>query len=236
MTADATSSLSPYRLTRQHRWEACIHEAGHAIVAALGGYPCRYIAVAPEGTVDWLPTNNQGLTLTNLWGFCTTDCYCPPLGYLRWSEEECRYDTDAAHDAQRRYLKSGSPLMRALYRQGLRAMVCHNLAGLLAEALERGETAETLDLESYWDYPESPDDLSQALAYCDLLPRRWYREFEHAQQTTSAVLKDYWPVVKTLAEALEQAGHLSEEAVFPYLPPPLGNWPLPPSRSARSSL
>ena len=223
MTADATSSLSPFRLNRQQRWESCIHEAGHAIVAALGGYPCRELVTAPEGAATgWQFTDCQGVVVTGSAGFCSIDHCWPALKHLSWNEDGY-YDTDVAHAVQHQYLKPLNRSLRARYRQGLRALVCDLLAGPLAKTRYRGEAPLVENSGAF------QDDFLKAEAYCDLLPFRTVREFEHARQLAVAALEDYWPMVMTLAEALEKAGRLSEEAVFPYLPPPLANWPPSPA-------
>ena len=229
MTDLAMPSLAPYHVTPEQRRGACIHEAGHAVVAALGGFPCEEITVAPDGDPgsDWLVTNGEGVIAACLGGFCSFRAPYPPLGFLKWSEENSRYDTEAAHAVQRQYLSFLTRSTRAWYRRGLRTLACETLAGPLADARYRGE-APLVEIPV-----NVPEDFHQAEAYCDLLPFRKEREFEHARQLAVAALEDYWPAVLTLAEALENAGRLTEEAVFPYLPPPLKNWPPPPPTRPR---
>ena len=233
MTADATSSLSPYRLTPELRRSVCIHEAGHAVVAALGGWNCREMAIAPEGATDMTYTDPLNVRHTGQWGCCYFDPLLPelpPLPVLHPDVQTGLYeprDIDVARGLLGQYLRLVNSAFQVKYYRDLRLWVCTTMAGPLADDAYAGRHTDEHPavLNTYADRWA---EFSQADAYCGLLPLQQRREAKHAVWLTAAALEDYWPAVMTLAEVLEKAGHLSEEAVLPYLPPPLKNWPPPP--------
>lgn len=230
MTHDSMP-LPVYRLTPERRFQCCVHEAGHAIAAALADRQCVELAVAPEGAEDWRPVTSRGCRLDgDLWGYCTSHPVPLPLAHLKWDSETCEegYDLTPAMGAQTALLEClKKPIFRAVYYLDLRSVLCCFLAGHIAESILMNEEPW---LES--DYT-GPDDINRAEACCYLLPYRSRREFDHAVDQTTAALREHWPAVLALAEALALAGTLDEDALRPYLPPPLKDWPTPPPRKTR---
>jgi hypothetical protein len=55
-------------LTREERKAVCVHEAGHAVLHALGGAFVYRVAVAPEGATEWTTTARKGEALADLVG------------------------------------------------------------------------------------------------------------------------------------------------------------------------
>ncbi len=224
MTHDSTPSFV-YRLTEHRRFQCCVHEAGHAVAAALANRQCLELAVAPEGSEEWRPVTSRGRCLDASWGYCTSHPVPLPLAYLKWDPETTGFDLTTAKQAHVALLDSlGRPAFRAAYYRDLRATLCGSLAGEIAEGLLLGEEP-CLESDS-----TEPDDINTAEAYCDLLPYRNVREFDHAVGQTTIALRNHWRAVMILAEALAQAGTLDEDAIRPYLPPSLKGWPTPPPR------
>lgn len=218
--------LPVYHLTAERRFQCCVHEAGHAIAGALGGRQCLELVVAPEGAEEWRPVTISGRRLNALWGYCSSHPVPPPLAYLKWdSETPYGFDMAPAKRVHAAFLGGmEKPAFRTAYYRDIRVALCGYVAGQVAEALLLNETPW---LES--DYT-GPDDINTTEACCDLLPFRNGREFDHAVAMTAAALRDHWPAVLALAEALAQAGTLDEDAIRPFLPPPLKGWPTPPPR------
>ena len=226
MPADFTP-LPTYRLTAERRFQCCVHEAGHAIAAALADRQCLELAVAPEGAEEWTPVTRCGQRLDDLWGYCRSHPVPLPLAPLKWDPKTAGFDLGPAKRVHTTLLKHlEKPIFRAVYYLDLRSILCGYLAGFIAEGLLLNEEPW---LES--DYT-GPDDINKAEACCDLLPYRNRREFDHAVDQTTAALRDHWRAVMTLAEALAQAGTLDEDTIRPFLPEPLKGWPTPPPRRA----
>ena len=228
MPADSTP-LPAYRLTAERRFQCCVHEAGHAIAAALADRQSLELAVAPEGAEKWCPVTSRGRRLDDLWGFCASHPIPLPLAHLKWDSETLGgFNLAPARRVHTTLLKHlQKPIFRAVYYLDLRAALCGFVAGEIAEALLLNEEPW---LES--DYT-GPDDINKAEACCDLLPYRNGREFDHAVDQTTAALRDHWPAVMNLATALARAGALDEDTIRPFLPEPLKGWPTPPPRRVR---
>ena len=213
-----------FRLTKELRSLCCVHEAGHAIAAALGGKQCREMAVAPEGaTKDWcFVTRHDGKPFPGRIGYCVT---ATPL-VLQWDADGLGgFDMAQVRKIQNALLMTKKPRHRASYYQGLRIALRVLLAGRVAETLFREE-----DVWTACEVSSGADDLAHASRCCDLLPFRRDREIAHAVEQTALALSAHWPAVLDLAAALYQTGTLDEDAIQPYLPPPLKGWPTPPPR------
>lgn len=234
------SVLFEDRLTSERRREVCIHEAAHAVIHALGGACVYLLAVAPEDATSWEVHDRKGGLNTGLWGICSASDWFS--WHVRWSEEQGEYVTDRRGYAS--YLRQmeqqlnemrqakGRPKARiaAEQRRIARAHICASMAGPLADAILAGEDVE--DALDWWsvDWSEQHDDLAMADAIARVLPYR--NEYHHAVQVTEEALRrpEIWAAVIRLADQLERAGRLENEAIDPFLPPADRSWPPSPRR------
>lgn len=232
---DAPVPSTPFRLeapplSREHRRAACIHEAAHAVMHALGGGYVYRVAVAPEGATDWRTVGRKGAELSNLFGVCCP-ADSPAIGFFRWDDDECAMGVDRAGFCEMlRMLEThrrGSK--REVWRQ-LRAHVCGSLAGPAADQLhERPDEEPFLDEGEFGTF----DDIASAQAHAWLLP--WRFEFAHLAAVTVATLRrpDVWALVLSVADRLEEVGDLDDGALMPLLPLPAPDWPPSPRVKAR---
>lgn len=226
----AVRSRAPHfaGLTCARRRAVCVHEAGHAVIHALGGAYVYRLAVAPAGATTWSTTGRKGTALSDLWGVCSAS---DTLGqwFVRWEPEELGYSADRRQFGQvLRSFETGGGKARARravreVRRQLRAQVCACLAGPAAEQLFELPGNEPCLWEGEWGEPD--DDIAKAEAYSWLLP--WRGEFEHLAALTVATLRrpDVWAHVLAVADALEVAGDLEDEAAMRLLPLPAPDWP-----------
>lgn len=214
-----------YTLTRERRRAVCIHEAGHAVMHALGGAWVYRVAVAPEGATEWHTTGRKGAHLADLWGVCSPSDG-PGSLHIRWDPESGDWGADRAGFLRiLGMLEEHQPgSKREAWRQ-IRAQVCGSLGGPAAEQIHEDETP-WLDYEGEWGVF---DDAKSAQAHAWLLP--WRGELEHLHGLTVQTLMrpDVWALVVRLADALEMAGDMEDPSGF--LPAPVKNWP--PSLRAR---
>ena len=227
MPADSTPEPG-FRLTKELRSLCCVHEAGLAIAAALGGKRCREMAVAPLGaTKDWcFVTRHDGKPFPGRIGYCVTSA---PLTFLQWDTENTDgVDMARVRKIQNALLMAKKPRHRASYYQELRIALRVLLAGLVAETLFLEDSARTEQGLSNG----ADRDLATASRCCDLLPFCRDRELVHAIKQTTTALDSHWPALMDLAAALYQTGTLDEDAIRPFLPAPLKGWPTPPPRRA----
>lgn len=208
----------------------CVHEAAHAVIAAIGGIFVYSVEVAPAGSTEWTATGRRGGVVTDAWGLCCPSD--PPTFYLlarRWNADEGFYECDRA--ILRQYLATLPSRHRAESYRHARAHVCMCLAGPISESILEGEDPPYwFESESWWT--GSPDDVSNAESFARLLPFR--NEQDHAIEVTTAALVEHWGCVIRVADALEQAGKLEDELehllTYPAKRPP--SWP-PSPRSVR---
>ncbi len=235
----SAADLQGFSLDRARRRAVCVHEAGHAVIDAVGGAYVHRVAVAPEGATTWSTTGRKGVALSDLWGVCSAS---DTLGqwFIRWEPEELCYAADRRNFGQvLRLFETGGGkgcarrAVREIRRQ-LRAQVCACLAGPAAEQLHERPADEPYLWEGEWGEPD--DDIAKAEAYCWLLP--WRGEFEHLAALTVATLRrpDVWAHVVAVADALEESGDLEDEAVEKLLPMPARDWPPSPRSKAASLL
>ncbi len=225
-------------LTKEKRRAVCVHEAGHAVIFALGGAFVHRLAVAPEGNDGtWTIEGRKGGTLTDLWGVCQPSDFWEMQMRLTWDESELTWKADRkGFDASMRQMQaqlaeSRSPYARryiAETRRIVRAHVCGCIAGPAAEQIYNGEEV-WLDEPDY--FADRGEDLVLAQARSWLLPYR--NEYGHACQITEAALRrpDIWGRVIRLADELERCGDMDDE-LDGLLPDPLPGWPSSPGSRA----
>lgn len=223
MTPDGNTAVGA--LGREERRAMCIHEAGHAVLHALGGAIVYRVAVAPVGATEWTTTARKGAALADLWGVCEVSDLM--AGWcLKWHEEDRSLVGDRSGFVKMLRVLEGHTKgsQREQYRQ-TRAHVCGLLAGPAAEQMFNGEEPY-LSSEGEWD---KFGDCTKADGLAWLLP--WRTDREHLEALTVQTLRnaEVWALVLRLADALEQAGDLSD--LRGYLPTPMPNWP--PSARAR---
>jgi hypothetical protein len=212
-------------LTRAQRREVCIHEAAHGVIHALGGAWVYRLAVAPEGATAWRTADRKGREMADLWGVCEMSG-CSAAGLF------VRHDEYGGLAADRRGFKEMARVFGALHprapaemRRQIRAHVCGALAGPAAEHLLADAQGEPCLGDSCTD-----DDEGTAEALAWLLPQRG--EFDRLAALTVQTLRrpDVWAAVLRLADALELAGELDDEALLPFLPEAVPHWPGGPRR------
>lgn len=214
-------------LTSEFRRAVCVHEAGHAVIEALGGASIHGLAVAPEGSESWSYEGRKGDLFEDLWGICEPSD--SSLGmYLKWDSTQLSYK--ASREEFNRQHRSmaialgdtrGRRLM-AEARRFVRRRICGLMAGPIAEAYhENGEF-------NPWDvagWGERGSDLEVATGLAQLLPFR--NEYERACEVTCDALArpEIWARVVALAEELERTGNAHPDAVDKFLPQADSNWP-----------
>jgi len=222
--------------TRDHRKLVCLHEAGHAVIHAIGGANVYSVSVAPEGDDgSWIPRFRKGRPTSGSLGVCEiSEPHLPPEA-LKWDEDKkefvCRRDA-YAHDLQS-YSASRTPaeyqsFVAEQHRQ-LRSHICAWLAGSLVEYIHRGYRTDWQSVEErYYENfePEPGDDIILAKACASLLSDG--PECEHACELTAATLRrpENWHAVVRLAKKLERVGEIDE--FHGLLPPRESGWPPPP--------
>jgi hypothetical protein len=210
--------MSALRLSREERRVTCVHEAGHAVLHALGGAFVYRVAVAPEGATDWTTTARKGQMMTDLWGVCESSGTLAEM-FIRWVPDDlCMAADRVMFENTLRRLDERTPGSGREARRQVRAHAVAALAGPAAEAIFKGEAPALC--EGNWG---PNDDVTRAEALCWLLP--WRTERDHLEALTVRTLRDpaVWALVLRLADALERTGDLEE--LREYLPAPVPNWP-----------
>lgn len=223
--------MKDYRLTKRDRRVLCVHEAGHAVIHAIGGNRVFRLTVAPlgdDGTGAIL--GRDGEVLRNVWGNCASSSADICHGEMQWNSVLSRWVCNrSAYVARLRHQAHLLPpahrrAFLAEQRRILRAHLCARLAGELAERIVTRRSTLTCDLYDGTDEEsQQGDDVLVATAYADLLP--YQDEFRHACQSTADVLRrpKVWQHVLAVARTLERVGDLREDDLK--LPPPEKGWP-----------
>lgn len=219
-------------ITPEYRRAVCFHEAGHAVIHALGGSSIYGLAVASIGSDSWTYHGRKGAVIVNAAGVCEP-CDSPWLAmYLVWDDSSYRANRNEFNQVHGSMAKSlGSTRGRrflADMRRFVRRRVCGALAGPIAEARYENVEFNVWETEGWMD-PGS--DVQHAAGLAQLLPYR--RELEHACDVTCEALRrpDIWSRVVALANELERSGSMCPEAIAEFLPQPQVDWP--PSGAAR---
>lgn len=221
-------------LNREFRRMVCVHEAGHAVIHALGGSCIDGLAVAPEGSESWTYPAQKGGSMKDLWGAC--ELRDGPLlsMYLKWDDAQLSYRANRTEfDNVYRAMTASLGATRARQvladlRRVVRLRVCGALAGPIAESYYEEREFDVWQAEG-WVNPES--DVEIALGLAQLLPYR--SEFEHACKVTSEALRrpEIWSRVLALADELERTGNMRPDAMAEFLPMRDFHWP--PSAATR---
>lgn len=219
--------MSDYHLTAEMRRAVCFHEAGHAVLYALGGAFVYRVAVAPLGATSWQTTGRKGADISDVWGLCEPSG-SPGAPHIQWDDDTGDWGADRAGFLRiQNMIDEKFPGSKREARRQIRSTVCGVLGGPAAEEMHRG-MAPSLDYDGEWGVF---DDAKCAQAHAWLLP--WRGELEFLQELTVQMLlrPDVWAFVTRLADALEVAGDI--EDLDGFLPEPVRNWP--PSPRARKS-
>jgi hypothetical protein len=216
--ASATAYVGP-ALTAELRRAVCFHEAGHAVMHALGGVFVYGVEVAPVGATDWRTKGRKGAELADLWGVCHVSDMPVRWPYLQWDEEQGCFVGDrrpfrqllAQLDAHHKGSKAES------LRQ-IRAWMVGALGGPVAEALHLGQEPDLM----HHEFGE-PCDLGMVEALSWFLP---WRDLAHLEALTLRTLQrpDVWAYVEKVAAALHTRGVMGDE-VTELLPPAVKGWP-----------
>jgi hypothetical protein len=228
-------------LSAEKRRAVCVHEAGHAVVHALGGAFVYGLRVAPLGATDWRTRGRKGAKLADLWGVClVSDAPCGIA--MEWHEFDGLSVNRPLWLGMLAMYESAAKGARVEARRQLRAWIAGTMGGPMAEAMCAGEPCDLAPD----DWAELSDEtMIEALAW--LLPQR--AELEHLQALTAHALAllEVWACVLRVADALEARGSLSAGQVSKLLPAPVPSWPpslrtrqavpvvvkLPPGRGAK---
>lgn len=228
-------------LTKERRRAICVHEAGHAVIHALGGSFVYGLAVAPEGdNGTWVTQPRKGGSQDGLWGMCDRSDFFSMTMFVRWNEDEWFWEADrkgfeqSLRQVESQLLEHRSRHARryvAESRRIVRAHICGAVAGPAAEQIFNDEEVW---LDEPDDYENANEDIVKAQGWAGLLPYR--NEYRHACEVTEAALRrpDIWERVMRLADELERVGDMEDFEGF--LPEQLPGWPSSPgSRGGRKS-
>lgn len=217
----ATHTLEPDALkplTKELRRATCVHEAGHAVVHALGGTDVYRVAVAPVGATSWGFTTRKGRASTDLWGVCEPGPSLFASIFMRWNANESCISVDSK--GLRQYLSRLDKGVRREAWRELRAALCASEAGPIAEALYLGIEPEP----DYFGQEGVHDDAKNSMALDALLPWRNELEAMHALTVQALRRPDVWGAVLRLADELERVGDLTD-AFEGLLPEAVPGWP-----------
>ncbi|TCG03141.1 hypothetical protein BZM27_50715 [Paraburkholderia steynii] len=220
-------------LSKDVRRVVCIHEAGHAVIHALGGTTIHRVAVAPEGSASWAyQTEREGAEI-DLWGACEPSGLGMAWTWCKWDGEHGVYlaDRKGFNDVMSELKAFSGAHAHAARHRYLRAYVCGLLAGPIAESIVTNAAFDISNL-NYWSGQHH--DIPKAQGLSGLLPRR--NELSHLITMTEAALRTpaIWARVVALADELEKKGELDD--VDEFLPDVDTTWPPSPrSKNTQSA-
>ena len=209
-----------HALTASQRRATCFHEAGHAVVFALGGVSVHGAAVAPEGAESWRVASSNGRICSDLWGLCRKAELVLPRQLLRWLMSEGGLHPDG-HGHEAVLASPHGQLLRdslsAQQQREIRAQIAGLLAGPIAEQIFNGAAPHLGDRREH-------ADMDRAAALAALLPGELC--LEPATRLVAEVLRQpaVWAQVTALAEELERSGEI-ECGITAFLPAAVASWP-----------
>jgi hypothetical protein len=217
-TASGAHELPP--LSAEFRRAVCVHEAGHAVMHALGGAWVHGVRVAPLGATTWRTRGRKGGMVSDAWGLCLVSD--PPCALaLRWDEID-------GLSVDRKFWRRLVAMLeaevrgsRAEQQRQVRAWIVGTMGGPMAEARHTGKAWEAS--ADGWTAAPTDGNMIEVMGW--LLPHR--DELEHLQALTAAALElpEVWACVLRIADALEARGTLSERQVYRLLPEAVSAWP-----------
>ena len=207
-------------LSASQQRETCFHEAGHAVIFALGGINVFGVAVAPAGAQAWRTPSSSGRVCSDLWGLCRKSELILPRQLLRWLMSEGALHPDGrGHEAILR-TPEGQILLAALNAQQqreIRAQMVGLLAGPAAEQMHRGDD---VCLQS----GDELEDFARAAALATLIPAGADLSRLLAFTTKTLQKPEIWQLVTALAGELERTGEVAQR-IKAFLPTALPDWP-----------
>jgi len=209
-----------YKLTKEHRYRVCIHEAAHAVIFAIGGAFIEKLVVAPEGATSLTCTTPRGSEMRDLWGVCSPCGLFQAGHFIQWSDDKGCFIPEQEWRAMLRM--RGSEWASAVKRD-VRASVCGILAGPIADEIQDGEPDGIHG--PAWLEPIGIDrnDCDKAHGLAKLLV--WREAFDSLAALTEQTLRrpDVWTMVVNLARELERLGDMEDFKGF--LPGAVDGWP-----------
>jgi hypothetical protein len=218
-SASGLGAYVPPPLSAEYRRAVCVHEAGHAVMHALGGAWVYGVRVAPLGATTWRTRGRKGDMVSDAWGVCmVSDAPCALA--MRWDEIH-------GLSVDRRFWREYVAMIeahvtgsRAELQRQVRAWIVGTMGGPMAEARHTGEAWEASAED--WTAP-ADENMIEVMGW--LLPQR--AELDHLQGITAAALElpEVWACVLRIADALEARGTLSGRQVCRLLPEAVPAWP-----------
>lgn len=220
--SESASGLGAYELpplSAEYRRALCVHEAGHAVMHALGGAWVYGVRVAPLGATTWRTRGRKGGMVSDAWGVClVSDAPCALA---------MRRDEIDGLSVDRKFWREYVAMMeahvrgsRAELQRQMRAWIVGAMGGPMAEARHTGEAWEAS--AEHWTAP-SDENMIEAMGW--LLTQR--AELDHLQGITADALDlpEVWESVLRIADALEARGALSGRQMHRLLPEAVPAWP-----------
>jgi hypothetical protein len=208
--------MKQQELNPETRSIVCIHEAAHAIVNSMSGFKVYTLAVAPAGSKSWTYIGRKSGMVEDVWGMCSASD--PVVGIL------LKVTAGLAPIEKRKYVedtfrKVGSGMLSEV-RKETAAHICGLLAGVAAEELLDAQT------EDVYEPTEIPGhDIDKALDLTSILPGFLASHAALYELTVKTLNSpEIWGQLMGLADALEQAGMLTEDELEVLLPAPSPAW------------
>mgnify|MGYP001626480891 CR=1 FL=1 len=209
--AEAEALLAEARERNFHL--TAYHEAGHAVIASLGGIPVRGVTLyrteeSIRGVVK-IPEEDSVCSL------------------LAWNTSAKRYEfaIDVEEfEAGLRADKSEDYNIRDWYK-AVRAEICHLLAGAVAEQIAGGASSlgEVIERPSF--AAPRGHDMAKVAALAKVLPHEHEVFFLYKITYEAITEPDTWARVERIKDALLASGNITGSAIAAMLPEHRKGWP-----------